>query len=114
MSELINQVIDLAVQIQQIAAPTFDEMKRAEFARNLFVEEGFSDVSMDELGNVYGRLSVENGKQKDAKPLIVSAHLDTVFPLETDLRATREAGLIRGPGLGDNSLGVAALFGLRR
>jgi len=112
MSEFIDRVIELAVQIQQIPAPTFDEMKRAEFIRDQFVENDLHDVSMDELGNVYGRLSVENGKQQDAGPLIVSAHLDTVFPLGTDLRATRSPGLIRGPGLGDNSLGVAALFGL--
>jgi acetylornithine deacetylase/succinyl-diaminopimelate desuccinylase-like protein len=42
----------------------------------------------------------------------VSAHLDTVFPAETNLRVTRGSDLIHGPGLGDNSLGVAALFGL--
>ena len=65
MSELINRVIELAVQIQQIAAPTFDERKRAEFVRDLFVEEGLQDVSMDGLGNVYGRFCAENGKQKD-------------------------------------------------
>jgi acetylornithine deacetylase/succinyl-diaminopimelate desuccinylase-like protein len=46
------------------------------------------------------------------KPLIVSAHLDTVFPIETNLRVSRGSDLIHGPGLGDNSLGVAALFGL--
>jgi len=38
--------------------------------------------------------------------------MDTVFPLETDLRITRGPKLIHGPGLGDNSLGVAALFGV--
>ncbi len=112
MSELINRVIELAVQIQQIAAPTFDERKRAEFVSGLFVEDGLQDVSMDALGNVYGRFSAENGKHEDAKPLIVSAHLDTVFPLGTDLRTTRKPGMIHGPGLGDNSLGVAALLGL--
>ena len=50
--------------------------------------------------------------QGTGKPLIVSAHLDTVFPMETTLRVTRGTDLIHGPGLGDNSLGVAALFGL--
>jgi acetylornithine deacetylase/succinyl-diaminopimelate desuccinylase-like protein len=63
---------------------------------------------MDETGNVFARLI---GKG-EGKPLIVSAHLDTVFPGETDLRVTRGSELIHGPGLGDNSLGVATLFGL--
>ena len=56
-------------------------------------------------------LTLDTGK-RDAKPLIVTAHLDTVFPHGYDLRVTREPELIHGPGLGDNSLGVAALFGL--
>ena len=45
-------------------------------------------------------------------PLVVSAHTDTVFPADTDLTITRENGKVHGPGIGDNSLGVAGLFGL--
>jgi len=112
MSELINHVIELAVQIQQIPAPTFDETKRADFVRRLFVEDGLKDVSVDEAGNVYGRWTIDDGRLRDGKPLIVSAHLDTVFPLETNLRVIRQPKIIYGPGIGDNSLGVAALFGL--
>lgn len=108
----VNRVVELAVQIQQIPAPTFNEMKRAAFIRELFSKEGLHDVSMDEAGNVYGRLALDAERSKDAKPFIVSAHLDTVFPSDTDLRVTRSPNLIHGPGLGDNSLGVAALFGL--
>lgn len=105
---LADRVIDLAIQIQQIPAPTFAEMKRAEFVRELFTKEQLDDVWIDEVGNVYARMA---GKGT-GKPLIVSAHLDTVFPAETDLRITRHPNLIHGPGLGDNSLGTAALFGL--
>lgn len=109
---LTERVIDLAIQIQQIAAPTFEEGKRAEFVRQLFVREGLREVSVDEVGNVYGRLQVEGQRSKIVKPLIVSAHLDTVFPNGTDLSIRREGGKVFGPGIGDNSLGVAALFGL--
>ena len=73
-----------------------------------FKLEGLQDVSIDSIGNVYARLP---GKGI-GKALIVSAHLDTVFPLDTDLTVTREAERILGPGIGDNSLGVASLFGL--
>ena len=109
---LAERVIDLAIQIQQIPAPTFAEGKRAEFVRGMFEREGLSDVSVDAVGNVYGRLKVDGHKSQVAKPLIVSAHLDTVFPADTDLRLTRRDESIHGPGLGDNSLGVAALIGL--
>jgi acetylornithine deacetylase/succinyl-diaminopimelate desuccinylase-like protein len=108
MKDHREHLIDLTVQIQQIPAPTFDEKARAEFVRKLFVREGLLDVSVDTLNNVYGRLPGRG----QAKPLIVSAHLDTVFPADTDLTATREGDRIHGPGIGDNSLGVAALFGL--
>jgi tripeptide aminopeptidase len=60
---------------------------------------------------VYARLP-GIGKQKKTKPLIVSAHLDTVFPAGVNLQVTKEAAKIAAPGIGDNSLGVAALFGI--
>lgn len=108
MSEIIKRVIDLAIEIQQIPAPTFEEVQRAEFVRDMFVREGLTDVSVDALGNVFGCHKVSG----NVKPLIVSAHLDTVFPSETNLQSRREDGKVYGPGIGDNSLGVAALFGL--
>ena len=111
MKSIAERVIERAIEIQQISAPTFDESQRAEFARAKFIEEGLGDVSLDEAGNVYGRLQVKGGRS-NIKPLIVSAHLDTVFPREIDLEIKREGEKIFGPGLGDNSLGVAALFGL--
>ena len=73
-----------------------------------FKAEGLAEVSRDEMGNVYARL-ISNGA---GTPLVVSAHLDTVFSADVDLRARREADRAYAPGLGDNSLGVAALIGL--
>lgn len=108
MKEFVNRVVERAIEIQQIPAPTFQEQKRAEFVRDLFVAEGLDDICIDDAGNVFGRWP---GKGAE-RPLIVSAHLDTVFPMETNLRVSRGSDLIHGPGLGDNSLGVAALFGL--
>jgi len=109
MNHLLTQIIDLAVQIQQIPAPTFAEGPRGEFVRGLFQNENLKDVSMDSFGNVYARLP---GRQKKNKPLIVSAHLDTVFPVSINLQVKQETGKIVAPGIGDNSLGVAALFGI--
>lgn len=108
MNDLVNRVVELAVRIQQIPAPTFQEGKRAEFVRSLFLEEKLQEVCVDEAGNVLGRLRGMAAEQ----PLIITAHMDTVFPAETALNLKRGSGLIHGPGIGDNSLGVAALFGL--
>lgn len=111
MNSIAERVIERAVEIQQVPAPTFDESRRGEFVRGLFIEEGLKDVSVDAVGNVFGLFKVE-GQRSKVKPLIVLAHLDTVFPKATNLEIKREGGKIFGPGLGDNSLGVAALFGL--
>lgn len=109
MNNLPTQIIDLAIQIQQIPAPTFAEGPRAEFVRDLLIKEKLTDVSMDSLGNVFARLP---GKGKKAKALVVSAHLDTVFSAGINLQIKREADRIVAPGIGDNSIGVAALFGI--
>lgn len=108
MNDIVNRVVELAIRIQQIPAPTFHEQKRAQFVHDLFAGEGLSDICIDDTGNVFARW-IGDGTEM---PLIVSAHLDTVFPIETNLRVARGSELIHGPGLGDNSLGVAALFGL--
>lgn len=107
-AETASRVIELAVKIQQIPAPTFEEGQRAEFVRTMFQQEALQEVSQDAVGNVYARLA----GQGTAPPLVVSAHLDTVFPRETKLEVKRQGRRIYAPGLGDNALGVAALFGL--
>ena len=119
MPDTIQRMIDLAIQIQQIPAPTFHESKRAAFLRGLFEREGLKEVAIDEVGNVYGLLSKvatltdHPGVEKsNVKPLVISAHLDTVFPFEMDISVRRETGLLYGIGIGDNSMGVAALIGL--
>ena len=104
---MIARLLDLAIAIQQIPAPTFHEAERAEFVRTRFAAEGLP-VELDAAGNVLARLA-GSGK---GRPLVVSAHLDTVFPPSVGLKAEREPGRILAPGIGDNSLGLAGLFGL--
>jgi tripeptide aminopeptidase len=115
MKNSILRLLDLAIAIQQIPAPTFHEAERAAFVRTRFAEEGLQDVEIDSVGNVYARLgSLQSQPSASAeqKPLILSAHLDTVFPGNVDLSVRREPERILAPGIGDNSLGVAGLFAL--
>ncbi len=112
--ELVERVLEMAIAIQQIPAPTFGEAQRATFILERFQAEGLSDVSMDPVGNVYARLPGARSARsaRSAPPLVVSAHLDTVFPKDTPLNVRREADKVYGPGIGDNATGVAGLFGL--
>jgi tripeptide aminopeptidase len=106
--EIAERIIQRTIEIQQIPSPTFFEEKRAKFIWEKFEEEGLEDVTMDDVWNVYARLPGENREPN----LVVSAHLDTVFPLDTDLTIVKEPGRVVGPGIGDNSVGIAGLFGL--
>ncbi|MGB1250188.1 MAG: M20/M25/M40 family metallo-hydrolase [Candidatus Promineifilaceae bacterium] len=100
-------VVDLAVQIQQIPAPTFEEKERSQFVKAYFEQIGLLDVDTDPLCNVFGRFA---GRNSTLPPLVVSAHSDTVFPDDTDLTITRKGSLVYGPGIADNSAGVAGLL----
>lgn len=107
ISHLAKIVLDLAIQIQQIPAPTFHEQRRADFVHQRFQAEGLP-AELDAVGNVYARLPGRG----DALPVVVVAHLDTVFPDTVDMTVSRQPDRISAPGIGDNSLGVASLFGL--
>jgi len=105
---LLDDLLELTIRLQQIPAPTFHETERARFLRDQFVAENLEMVEIDHAGNVLGCLKGRG----ECRPLVVSAHLDTVFPEGTDLTIRRTPGVIQGPGIGDNSLGVAGLLGI--
>ncbi|GAB4552510.1 MAG: M20/M25/M40 family metallo-hydrolase [Anaerolineae bacterium] len=105
-------VLDEALTIQQIPSPTFDECRRAEYVLSRFKQIPRLDpksIRLDDLYNVYACLpgTAANGNRRS---LLISAHTDTVFDRHTPLQAVRHNGVISAPGIGDNSLGVAALI----
>jgi acetylornithine deacetylase/succinyl-diaminopimelate desuccinylase-like protein len=115
LTDLAAWAVEQAVAIQQIPAPTFAEKRRAEQVAAAFRALDLQQVSIDDVYNVYGLLP---GRQRGISGVMAAAHTDTVFPEETNLTIRREDTLIYGPGLGDNSMGVAGLLalvaGLRR
>ncbi|MBN1311026.1 MAG: M20/M25/M40 family metallo-hydrolase [Anaerolineae bacterium] len=110
---LTGDVTNEALTIQAIPAPTFKEQARAEAIRSRFDSLGLQDVHQDEAGNVIGRTP---GTNPLLPALMISAHLDTVFPLDTNLTTYHDTAARRiiGPGLGDNSMGLAAMFTLAK
>ena len=109
--QMSEQVVELAIAVQQIPAPTFAEATRAAFIQQQLTALGLQDVAQDELHNVYGRLPAANPSRA---PIIISAHSDTVFPVETDLAIRRDGRFIYGPGIADNSTGVAGIMTLAK
>jgi tripeptide aminopeptidase len=97
------------IRITAIPAPPFQEAARGAYLARLLSEAGLS-VKTDEVGNVIAR---RPGRRNDSLVLI-AAHLDTVFPAGTDVRARREGGRIFAPGISDNGTGLAALVAIAR
>lgn len=103
-------LLNLIVALQQIPAPTFEEATRANYVEATFRRLGLVEVGQDALHNVYGR--VPGSGNGTGLAVVVSAHLDTVFPAETNLAVSRNGVRLYGPGIGDNSTGVAGIITL--
>lgn len=96
------------IALTEIPAPPFKEEARAKAYAAMFRERGLSDVEIDEEGNVLG-LRKGSGR---GPVVVVSAHLDTVFPEGTDVKVRREGDKLHAPGIGDDSAGLATQLAL--
>lgn len=105
--DVAQRTLAWALELQTIPGPTFDEARRAAWLAARWREMGL-EPTRDEVGNVYARLPGTGA----ARPVVVSAHLDTVFPVGTRLTPRQAEGRVYGPGIGDNTIGVAGLLGL--
>jgi len=94
-----------------IAAPPFGESARAAWMRGALQDAGASAIEEDREGNVTARLE---GSDDDAAPVIIAAHLDSVFPDGTALHLREEGRRLLLPGIADNARGLAAMLALVR
>lgn len=102
------QVAEEAIRICEIPAPTFEEGERAAYVRGRFEALGLVEVGIDPAGNVRGRRPGAGG----GPGLALAAHLDTVFPKGTDVTVKRQGTRLLAPGIGDNSVAIAALLAM--
>jgi acetylornithine deacetylase/succinyl-diaminopimelate desuccinylase-like protein len=97
------------IEMTRIPAPPFGESARAEWLKARFQQLGLIDVHTDTAGNLLG---IRPGTDPRAKSILVSAHLDTVFPATTALNIRRDGEKLLGPGISDNGAGLTALLGI--
>ena len=104
------------ITLTEIPAPPFKERARADAFLQMLKAEGLQNVEMDAEGNVMGiRPGGGTLPAGSVRPmLVVSAHLDTVFPEGTDVKVKREGTVLRAPGVGDDTRGLALLLALVR
>ena len=100
------------ISLTEIPAPPFKEAARAKAFMAMLQQHGLADVEMDGEGNVMGvRRGAGSGT---AGLLVVSAHLDTVFPEGTDVKVKRTGTRLAAPGVGDDTRGLALVLALIR
>ena len=98
-------VAELTQRICEVPAPTGNEWQRAQLVASLWQERGYTP-EIDAVGNVY----IRRGKREHGPVLMLLAHIDTVFPQTSPIAVVREGDILRGPGIGDNSVSVAAMI----
>jgi tripeptide aminopeptidase len=126
----LASISDTQIRLTEIPAPSFQESARAAAVRSLFEQAGLH-TEIDKTGNVIatlpganpganvnvnpGSTSATNSAAPDARnTVMLSAHLDTVFPTGTDVKVQHEGDRWIAPGISDNGTGLAALIALAR
>jgi acetylornithine deacetylase/succinyl-diaminopimelate desuccinylase-like protein len=108
-----KKIIDWQAELVAIPAPPFGEAARGQWLAARFSEIGLSSVETDSIGNVFGWLPAARLSPESTGPVVVlSAHLDTVFPAETPLHPVIQGDRLEAPGACDNGAGLAGLLAL--
>jgi acetylornithine deacetylase/succinyl-diaminopimelate desuccinylase-like protein len=104
------RTIDDQVKLCEVEAPPFQEAKRAELYASMFRDAGLRNVRIDAEGNVIGERPGASARPN----VVLSAHLDTVFPRGTNVKVRRDGYVLRGPGVGDDCRGLADVLAVAR
>lgn len=102
------------VEVCRIAAPTFQEQRRAEWMAAELRRWGW-EAKLDRAGNVVANRPGPKAVVEKGPVVAVTAHLDTVLAPRTpeEIEAGRD-GRLRGPGVSDNGAGLAGLLAVAR
>ena len=102
-------VADL-VKLTEIPAPPFMEETRARAYADMLREAGADSVWIDEEGNV---IALRRGSA-GGRTLVLSGHLDTVFPEGTDVTVRQRGDTLYAPGIGDDTRGLMSVLTVLR
>ncbi|HEX6496360.1 MAG TPA: M20/M25/M40 family metallo-hydrolase [Acidobacteriaceae bacterium] len=108
--------MDWQQALVRIPAPPFGEANRAAWLLEQFTAIGLTGTTIDEEGNVIGLLPT--AAPTEAKPseaqraVVVSAHIDTVFPAGTEVAPQISGTRLVAPGACDNAAGVTGLLAI--
>ena len=105
-----DRTMQETITLTEIPAPEFKEEQRAKKYESMLRASGLTNVRIDSEGNVIGiRKGVGEGPT-----IVIDAHLDTVFPMETDVKVKKIDGKYYAPGITDDTRGLAVMLSLIR
>jgi tripeptide aminopeptidase len=107
IQETDDAVIEDQIAIARVAAPTGGESARAELMVRRLRAAGLRNVDIDGAGNV---IAFSGGRGQ--APIVLCAHLDTVFESREPVHVHREGLRLQAPGISDNARGLATLAAL--
>jgi tripeptide aminopeptidase len=99
------------LELVRIPAPPFAEEARGAHVLARFAALGLGDARRDEVGNVLGSWTPPGA---EGAPIVVAAHLDTVFPAGTAVEPRTSGKRIHAPGITDNCRGLAGMLAVAR
>ena len=105
--------MDWQATLVAIPAPAFGEQARSQWLAARFTEAGLTQVHTDGAGNVLGLLMATSLPPESTGPLVLlSAHIDTVFPLGTPLNPVVIGERLEAPGACNNAAGVVGMLAI--
>ena len=108
-----QKIMDWHAELVAIPAPPFGEQARSKWLAARFRSAGLGSVETDEVGNVIGVLPAKDVPADSTGPVVVlSAHLDTVFPPGTSIDVVRDGDRLKAPGASDNGAGIAGMLAI--
>jgi acetylornithine deacetylase/succinyl-diaminopimelate desuccinylase-like protein len=111
LKQNVSSITEEQSRLTEIPAPSFQESQRAEAVKALLSAAGLQ-VQIDKVGNVIGTLPGITTRTGQSEAVMLSAHLDTVFPAGTDVKVHRDANRLLAPGISDNGTGLASLIAI--
>ena len=99
------------LEVLAIPAPPFGEAERADWFLERFAALGLAGPHIDDAGNALALLPTDEPGENQPV-ILVSAHLDTVFPVGTRIEPREDGERILAPGACDNAAGLTGLLAL--
>ncbi|MEO9806005.1 MAG: M20/M25/M40 family metallo-hydrolase [Reichenbachiella sp.] len=110
IDELESQTTKDLITLTEIPAPPFGEKERGLAFKVMLEQAGADKVWVDEVGNV---LALREGTKGD-RTIVLDAHIDTVFPIDTDLTVKIKGDTLIAPGIGDDTRGLVMVLTVLR